>query len=484
RGDLISRIGGDVRVVAEAAAEAVPVFATAFLAIALTLVGLGALDWRFAVAAAVAAPIQIGALRWYLRRSAPVYRAERIAEGERTQCLLDALGAVDTVTAMRLGPTHLDAVASRSTAAVELGLRATRLRGRFLGRLNIAELVGLAAVLAVGFHLVRSGSVSVGEATAAALFFQRLFDPVGALLGVFDVLQEAGAGLARLVGVTLVPQVPEPTDAPHPGDASVEVDHVSFAYPGGPDVLTGLDLRIAPGERVALVGTTGAGKSTAAGLVAGVLAPHAGTVRIGGVPVSELSRTATRREIALVTQEVHVFAGTVADDLRLARPDADDAAVRRALVAVGADTWVDALPEGSDTRVGAAGHPLSASRAQQLALARVLLLDPPIVVLDEATAEAGSAGARTLEAAAAAVLDGRTAIVVAHRLHQAATADRVVVLDRGRVVEHGRPDDLLAAGGRYALLWRAWSTGRAGDAAADQAPTGHRAASTSDPRPT
>ncbi len=191
RGDLVSRITGDVRLVTRAVSEALPVFATAALTIVLTLIGLGSLDWRFAVAAVIAAPIQIQALRWYLSRSAPVYREEREAEGARAQQLLDSLSNSDTVGSLRLAESHLEQIESRSMTAVRLSLLTTRLRTRFFGRLNIAEFIGLSAVLITGFWLVKDGQISIGAATAAALFFHRLFDPVGAVLSVFDELQEA-----------------------------------------------------------------------------------------------------------------------------------------------------------------------------------------------------------------------------------------------------------------------------------------------------
>jgi ATP-binding cassette subfamily C protein len=305
----------------------------------------------------------------------------------------------------------------------------------------MAELVGCGAILLVSFWLVRDGSIAIGAATAAALYFIRLFNPINTLLFLVDEVQSAGASLARLVGVAELPVPPEaPRSASHRG---LRLEGIHHAYVPGRDVLHDVDLTIAPGERVALVGLSGSGKTTLARLAAGVEPPQRG--RVDGPPAT------------LVAQEVHVFAGPLAADLRLAAPEASDAQLLDALAVVGARGWVEALPDGLATVVGDGGHRLNATHAQQLALARLALADRPVAVLDEATAESGSAGARTLEAGARAALAGRTALVVAHRLAQAVESDRIVVLHDGRVVEEGRHEELVAAGGRYAELWAAWS---------------------------
>ncbi len=457
RGDIVSRITSDVRLVTRAVGEAIPVFASAALTIALTIVGLGALDWRFAVAALIAAPIQIRGLQWYLKRSEPIYRQEREAEGERAQQTIDSIGNSDTVFAFRLSAAHLGHIEERSLAAARLSLLATRLRTRFFGRLNLAEFVGLSAVLVVAFVLVRRGEVSLGAATAAALYFYRLFDPIGAVLGVFDQLQEGGIGLARLVGVTQIPRPAPTADPMTPSDSSITFDDVSFGY-DDTRAVEKVTLSIPAGSHVAIVGSSGAGKSTLARLVAGVHDPQAGTIRIGGVARENISPS--NLSIALVTQEVHVFAGTVRQDLRLVDPDADDSRVLDALATAGALDWVEALPHGLDTVVGSGGHALTSAAAQQLALARVALLDPDILLLDEATAEAGSAGAQDLDDAATRLATGRTTVTIAHRLSQAERAELIVVMEAGRLVEQGSHTDLLAMGGTYAALWEAWSVGR------------------------
>ncbi|GAA2410183.1 ABC transporter ATP-binding protein [Actinomadura vinacea] len=459
-GDLTSRVTNDVSVITTVVREAVPALARSLLTIGLTLVAMAILDWRFLLVALLAVPIQAHTVRWYVRRAVPLYAAQRVAVGAQQQELLGSVGGAATVRAFRLQDEHVERVGSRSRAAVDLALRGVGLVTRFYSRLNLAEFVGLSAVLVAGFVLVRNGSVSIGTASAAALYFHNLFTPINVALGLVDDAQSATAGLARLVGVADEPAPASAPDHTEPAGGSVEIRGVGYSYRPGHPVLHDIDLHIAAQERVALVGASGAGKTTLAKLIAGIHRPGDGTIAVAGAGLPELGAAATGRTVALVTQEVHVFAGPLAGDLRLARPDATDDELRAALDRVGALEWARGLPEGLDTVVGESGHRLTAAQAQQLALARLVLADPPVVVLDEATAEAGSAGARTLESSAAAAVEGRTALVVAHRLTQAASADRIVVLDDGRVVEIGAHGELVEAGGRYAALWRAWSDGR------------------------
>lgn len=459
-GDLISRVSGDVEAVADAVRDVLPTMATSALTIGLTVVGWLTLDWRFAVAGLCAVPVQAHTLRWYLRTSSPIYAAERVAAGDLSQQLLDSIGGAATVRALCLDDEHVGLIETRSHVTVDYSRAAVRQRTRFFGRLNVAELIGLTMILVTGFVLVDRGTVTVGAATAAALFFARLFDPINALLFLVDDAQRAGAGLARLVGVADLPVPPAPSAPEVPADASIELRDVSFAYTAGHEVLHHVGLRVTPGEHVAVVGISGAGKTTIAKLAAGLLRPTTGAVLIGGADLAHVTPAQLAASVALLSQEVHVFAGPLADDLRLAAPGADDARLRAALDRVGATGWVDALDDGLDTVVGDGGHRLTPTQGQQLALARIALAATPIVLLDEATAEAGSTGARELERAAWRLLDGRTAIVIAHRLSQAAQADRIVVVAGGRIIEDGAHDQLLAAGGEYARLWAAWSSTR------------------------
>ncbi|MFG1700785.1 ABC transporter ATP-binding protein [Nonomuraea sp. NPDC049309] len=237
---------------------------------------------------------------------------------------------------------------------------------------------------------------------------------------------------------------------------ALRASDVRYAYREGRDVLHGVSLTVRPGERLAVVGPSGAGKSTLGRLLAGIHGPRTGSVTVGGVPLVELPLDELRGQVALVTQEHHVFKGTIRDNLIIARPDADDSAVAEALEAVDALDWVLALPGGLDTEVGSGGHAVSPAQAQQLALARLVLADPHTLVLDEATSLIDPRSARDLERSLAAVLEGRTVIAIAHRLYTAHDADRVAVVEDGRITELGSHDELVAAGGSYAALWRSW----------------------------
>jgi ATP-binding cassette subfamily C protein len=456
RGDLLSRVGPDVAVVARTVAQVLPTILNGFFLGIVTLAGMTSLDWRLGLAGALAIPAYVAGLWWYLPRSAPMYADERIAIANRAQVTVESIQGARTIDAYEIHDRHLADIERASGRARDISIAVFTFFTRLVGRVNRAEFIGLTATLVVGFLLVRSGDVTVGQVTAAALMFHRLFNPIGELMYNFDEIQSASASLARLVGVVDL-------DAPEhhvprtgtPRGADVVVDSVSFAYGAGPEVLHNVSLSIPAGTRCALVGTTGAGKTTLAAIVAGMLTPTSGAARIGGTAVPDIA--GLRHWVATITQEVHVFSGPLIDDLRLVAPDATVDDVWHALDTVGAGTWVKALEDGLDTVVGEHGVELTAAQAQHVAMARLVLADPRVVVLDEATAEAGSAHAVELEDAAAAATAGRTTLIVAHRLTQAAQADQIAVMADGRIVENGTHAELIALGGRYARLWQAWS---------------------------
>ncbi|WEH33109.1 ABC transporter ATP-binding protein [Streptomyces sp. AM 4-1-1] len=447
--DVVSRVTRDVEAISEAASDVLPDLTGAAFTIGLSLVGLAVLDPRLALAGLVCLPVHVLATRRFLTRSHVVYGDVRRLESARGQSVIEAVHGAETIRAYRTQDQHLGEVARRGALAVERQRDGVRLRNRFTGWLHAAEFLGLAAVLMTGYALLGSGAVTLGAATAAALYFHRLFGPVGALLGSLDDIQRATVGLARLVGVTDLGRDPGGTateaGATHPPE--IEVKGVSYAYDGGGPALSEVSLHVSAGSSLALVGASGSGKSTLARLIAGQGEPSEGRITVGdaGTPAGRY----------LVTQEVHLFNGTLADNLRIARPTATDDELRHALREAGAD-WALELESGLDTPLGPGGAPLDDGAVQHLALTRVLLADPPVVVLDEATAESGTRTGSLL-GALERVTRGRTSVIVAHRLEQARAADHIVILTRGRVAEQGGHDELLSRAGRYAALWHAYT---------------------------
>ncbi|WP_145941685.1 ABC transporter ATP-binding protein [Corynebacterium glyciniphilum] len=456
-GDLVSRASDDVAQVSEALSQVLPSLSRTVFTILLTLGGLFLLDWRFGLTFLAAVPLYWLALRWYVRLAPPLYAAERAAFGTRAHHLLSALRGLDTVLAYRLSGWHSVRIALSSWAVATWALRARTVQTMFAWRIDLAFVAVLSTVLFVGYGLVGADLVTVGAATTAVLYFLRLQGPLRGLMIEIDTLQAAAASLARIIGVTDlgsgpdVPDTPDVTEKQEEADSRsggrVRVDSVRFAYEGAADVLHGVSLSIPAGQRVAVVGTSGAGKTTLAALIAGIHRPSTGTV---DAPTDTM----------LVSQETHIFSGTLRDNLTLAAPDVTDEDLVTALTRVGAADLLDELPLGLDSPVGAQGHPLTAAQEQHLALTRLLIADPDLAILDEATAEAGSAHAADLDHAAEVVLQGRTGVVIAHRLSQAAACDRIVLMEQGRVIEDGTHAELVADDGPYSRLWAAWNANR------------------------
>jgi ATP-binding cassette subfamily B protein len=343
-------------------------------------------------------------------------------------------------------------------------MESVRIQAWYLPIIEFAGLGTTAAVVGVGGLLVFDDIVTIGTVTFFVLTLSNLFEPVQQLSQLFNLVQSAGAGLAKVYEVLDTdPELRERPGAVDPAaSGEVELDAVSFAYGDGPTVLDDITLTIGSGERLALVGPTGAGKSTVAKLIARLYDPVDGAVRFAGLDLRDATLAGLRRGIVMVPQEGHLFGGTVRDNVRLGRGDATDADVAAALDRIGLLDRFEALPEGLDTEVREGGSRLSAGERQLVSLARAALADPAVLVLDEATSNLDPGTESVVEEALTRLIEGRTVIVIAHRLSTAARADRVGLVTGGRLAELGTHADLVAAGGAYADLYAAWDGGSTG----------------------
>ncbi|MDO5511561.1 ABC transporter ATP-binding protein [Corynebacterium sp.] len=457
-GDLVSRSTDDVAVLSSAVTETVPILSSSVFTILATSVALVTLNWRFLLVLVLVAPLYWLASRRYLAVAPGRYAAERASMADRARKLLEAIHGQATVRAYRMEAEMHERIRLTSQAVVDHGFSARLTMIVLQVWMSVGEFLILAGGLIVGWMAVTDGDLSIGAVTAAMLMLIRLRGPLMMFMRVLDTVQSGYASLTRIVGVVVDPPAPVADSGARAPEGEVVMDGVSFSY-GGTWAVRDVSLRIRPGQTVALVGASGAGKTTVAALLAGLRIPDEGSVRVDDVEVSSLSDAERVARLAMISQDVHVFSGTLREDLTLARPDATDEELLAALEQVHAH-WYAHLADGLDTEIGARGHQLDPVEAQQLALARILLLDPAVVVMDEATAESGSAGAGDLEAAAEVVTRDRAALVVAHRLDQAALADQVLVMEAGEVVECGTHAELVERGGRYTDLWAAWSRGR------------------------
>jgi ATP-binding cassette subfamily B protein len=474
-GRLVARMTSDIDALQELVSQGLVMFVQNILIFLGAVVVIFGMSWQLGLVTLVIVPPVVVASIWFRNRSNVAYLAVRERIGENLSTLQEGLEGVRVVQAFGRERGWISRFRKTNEAQFDAHLETVRISAKYFPFVEFMGVLGIAVVVGAGGVLEDNGVITVGTVLAFVLYLNNLFEPIQQLSQLYNTVQSAGAALHKLFGLldtqTTTGEKPGAVDLPESG--ALVVDDVSFAYGGGPPdtdgvvhplgplVLRDVSLSVEPGERVALVGPTGAGKSTLAKLMVRFYDPREGTVSYGGVDLRDATLGSLRRRIVVVPQEGFLFAGTVRDNIRVGRPSASDEDVDAAVDALGLREVFSQFPEGLDTEVRERGSRLSAGEKQLVSLTRAALADPTVLVLDEATSNLDPGTEQRVERALDVLTEGRTVVVVAHRLSTAARCDRIAVVDEGRLQEVGTHDELLAHRGRYSRLYAAWDAGHA-----------------------